>query len=135
MFLSYFDSSGRPDYSDQEDFVLASVTVNEHQWYYARKKIEQIKTKYFPDIQSDRIEFHAKDMINHSGIYKKLSWEEIYSILDDIFEFITSEETHLCIIAAIIKKQKLKPEIDIETWVISLYLSVSINILKSEMKC
>ena len=40
MFLAYLDSSGRSDYSDLEDYVIASVTVNEHQWYFMRNEVE-----------------------------------------------------------------------------------------------
>jgi len=116
MYLSYLDSSGRPEYSDPENFVLASVTVNEHQWYHMKKEIEQIKLKYFPSIDPEKIEFHAKDMINHSGAYKGLSWNTIYSMLDDFFDFMTRDTTHISIIAAVINKEKLRKKIDLEVW-------------------
>lgn len=116
MYLSYLDSSGRPELTDQEDLVLASVTVNEHQWYYMKQEIEKIKKIHFPDTDLEDIEFHAKDMINHTGIYKELSWDKIYAIFDDFFEFIVSDTTHLTIIASLIRKQQLRKKIDVEVW-------------------
>ena len=116
MFISYLDSSGRPILTDLENYVLASITINEHSWYPIKKKIEIIKSRHFPHIPIDEIEFHAKDMMNQDGIYKHLSWEKIYSILDDIFNIISEEDTHLVIISTIIQKSKLRKDIDIEKW-------------------
>ena len=32
MYLAYIDESGRPYWSDPEDFVLASLIINEYHW-------------------------------------------------------------------------------------------------------
>lgn len=117
MFLSYLDSSGRPTYNDdKENFVLTSVTINEHQWYSLREKIENLKKTYFPQLPSDKVEFHAKDMMNRSGIYKDLSWATIYEILDSLFAIISDKESRLTIISALIKKCELRKQIDLEQW-------------------
>lgn len=116
MYLSYIDSSGRGDYSDLENYVVASVTVNEHQWYFMRNEIEKIKKKHFPDLLPENVEFHAKDMLNLEGIYKGLKWEKIYEIFDDFFNFITNDTTHLTIVASLIKKKELRKKIDLELW-------------------
>ncbi len=116
MYLSYLDSSGRPEYTDRENYVLASVTVNERQWHYLKKEVERIKRKHFLDRNPDKVELHAKEMMSHTGIYKTLSWDKIFEILDDFFEFITNDTTRLTIIAALIKKDKLRKKIDVELW-------------------
>ena len=116
MYLSYIDSSARPSFDDVENYVVASITVNEHQWYYVRGKIEEIKKKHFPHLSPEDVEFHAKDMINRTGIYRKLEWTKIYEILDDLFKIITDSETHLTIIASLIVKSELRKKIDLEEW-------------------
>ena len=116
MYISYLDSSGTPSLTTMENYVLAAVTVNERAWYSIKKKIECIKIKHFPTLQLDQIEFHVKDMMNRDDIYENLSWEKIYSILDDLFEIIKDDDTELTIIAVLIQKSELKKEIDVEEW-------------------
>jgi hypothetical protein len=116
MYLSYLDSSARPDYNDPENFVVSSITVNEHQWYSVRGKIEDVKKKHFPHLSPENVEFHAKDMINRTGIYRKLAWAQIYEILDDLFQIISDPDTKISIIASLIVKSKLRKQIDLEEW-------------------
>ncbi|WP_420546161.1 hypothetical protein [Nitrosopumilus sp.] len=40
MYLSYLDSSARPSFDDPENFVLSSLTVNEHQWYAIKDRLK-----------------------------------------------------------------------------------------------
>ena len=116
MYFSYLDSSGRPDYTDPENFTVASVSVNEIDWYNVDKRLNEIKQRHFPNQELNAIEFHAKDMINRKGIYKHMSWDNIYSFLNDLFKFIALNETCLSIIATIIKKDALVKKIDMEEW-------------------
>ena len=55
-------------------------------------------------------------MVKHDGVFKTLSWQEIYSILDDVFDFVAKPDTNLAIIGVIIDKSKLYRDKDIETW-------------------
>lgn len=116
MYISYLDSSGRSEYSDRENYVLSSVTVNEHQWHHLKKEIEGIKKKHFPDKNPNDVELHAKEMMNRSGIYKDWSWNKIFDLLDDFFDFMANENTIITIIATLIKKTELHKKIDVELW-------------------
>ncbi len=116
MFISYLDASGRAEYEEKENYVLASITTNESSWQCIENGVKQIKLHHFPRLNDTDVEFHAKDMLNHDGIYKTLSWEEIYSIFDDIFNFISSASSELTIIAVVILKNNLRKKIDVETW-------------------
>lgn len=60
------------------------------------------------------MEIHAKDMMNHDRLFKSLSWDSVYSILEDIFGLISS--TDLSIIGVMIEKNRLHKCIDIESW-------------------
>ncbi len=106
MYLSYIDSSGGPEYSDPENFVLAAIIIHDHSWRHIKREIRNIKSKHFPDIHPDNVELHVKDILNRSGIYKKISLNATYSIFDDLFEFITAKETDLDIIGVIVDKKR-----------------------------
>ena len=105
MYLSYIDTSGGPEKSDPENFVVASVIINDNAWHHMNKEIRYIKTKHFPDLHPDRVELHVKEMLNHTGIYRKTSLNTTYSILNDLFEFIAAKETDLKIIGTITDKR------------------------------
>ncbi len=106
VYLSYIDTSGGPEYSDPENFVVASVIIHDTSWQNITKEIGQIKSKYFPDLHSDNVEFHVKDMLNHRGIYKEISLNATYSILDDIFDAISAKDTHLHVVGTILDKRR-----------------------------
>jgi len=116
MFLSYLDASGRPEYTEPENYCLASVTTSERNWQVLENKIKQIKFKHFPSLPDTEVEFHAKEMMNHEGIYKHLDWTIIYSIFDDIFNYVSDPETEIVIISTLIMKQNLRKKVDVETW-------------------
>lgn len=120
MFLAYLDSSGGATFKDKENYVLTSVITNEINWQYIDNGVKTVKLKHFPNLPDSDVEFHAKDMMNHRGIYKGLSWKKIYSILNDIFDFVSDDKTDLCIISVLIDKTKLYKDKDIETWAFRL---------------
>jgi hypothetical protein len=115
MFLSYIDASGRP-YGDEENFVLATIISNEEDWQKIDNGVKLIKLKHFPSLPDEDIEFHAKDMVNHKGLFKQLPWNYIYSIIDDIFDLISQTDIELRIIGVLIDKKRLRRSIDIEIW-------------------
>ena len=116
MYLSYFDSSARPVFDDPENFVVSSITINELHWDSIRRKIDEIKKKYFPNIPVKNIEFHAKDMINKVGVYSELEWDYIYEMLDDLFKIISDPGTRITIVASLMNKSKIEEKIDLEEW-------------------
>ena len=120
MFLAYLDSSGRPTFQDKENYVLCSVVIGERDWQAIDNGVKQIKLTHFPNLPDAEVEFHAKDMVNHKGIFAKLSWTQIYAIFDDIFDFVANPNTQLAIIAVLIDKSKLDPDKDIEQWAFRL---------------
>ncbi|WGM89561.1 MAG: DUF3800 domain-containing protein [Candidatus Bathyarchaeum tardum] len=118
MYLAYLDESGRPtkDTSQEKYFVLATLIINEQKWQYIDNKVNEIKTKHFPDLPPQKIELHAKDMLNRNGIFNGLNWDKIYGIFEDIFEFLADNETEVCTIAVVINKAKMYHGKDIEKW-------------------
>src|SRR5438876_6292312 len=97
MFIAYLDSSGRPIFDGKENYVLASIITNEVNWQHIDNGVKQIKLKHFPNVSDEHVELHAKDMMNRDGIFKHLTWDKIYVILDDIFNLIADTDTKISI--------------------------------------
>jgi len=116
VFIAYTDASGRPERSDRENLVLASIVISERNYQYIDNGIKQIKLKHFPNLPDESVEIHAKDMMNHDDIFKRMSWDEIYAVLIDVFNFLSDPLTDLSIIAVLIKKSKLYKSVDPEIW-------------------
>lgn len=122
MFLAYLDASGRPSFDDAENFVLASLITNECNWQLIDNGVKKIKIDHFPNRPDSEVEFHVKDMANRHGLFSTLTWDQVYAILDDIFDFIGNADTPLTIIGVLINKQKLWKGKDAETWAYRLLL-------------
>ena len=122
MFLAYLDSSGRPSFTDPENYVLASIVINERQWQTIDNAVKQIKLNHFPQLPDANVELHAKDMMKHDGIFSALSWNKIFGILDDAFTLIADPAYDLAIIATLIDKRKLKKTKEVELWAYRLLL-------------
>jgi len=116
MFIAYLDSSGRPIFDGKENYVLASIITNEVNWQHIDNGVKQIKLKHFPNVSDEHVELHAKDMMNRDGIFKHLTWDKIYVILDDIFNLIADTDTKISIHSVLIDKTKLRRDKDIEVW-------------------
>lgn len=118
MYIAYIDASGRPGKNEEpkDSYVLAAIITHESQWTYIDNKVKAIKMKHFPRLAPEEVEFHAKDMLNREGIFKGLNWDEIYSIFDEIFDFLADNNTEICIISVVIWKQKMYDGKDIEKW-------------------
>jgi len=118
MYLAYIDGSGRPVKDNQTNFfVLACLIAHEEQWQYIDNKVKAIKLKHFPRLSPEDIELHAKDMLNRDeNVFKRLNWGEIYAIFDDVFDFLSDDETDICLIAIVIDKRKMYKGKDIEQW-------------------
>ncbi len=77
MYLIYLDSSGSPLIKESEDYVLSAIIVNESDWTMVDNKVKSIKLKHFPNIPDSKVEFHAKDMENNTGIYRNMPHNQI----------------------------------------------------------
>jgi hypothetical protein len=120
MFIAYLDASGRPERTDPENLVLAAIVIKEQNYQYLDNEIKQIKLKHFPNLPDEKVEFHAKDMMNRTGIFKTLTWNKIFEIFDDVFDFVANPLTDITIIASLIEKPRLYPSVDAEKWAYKL---------------
>ena len=101
---------------ERENYVLASLVINERNWQIIDNAMKEIKLKHFPNLSDVDIELHSKDMQNRQGIFNEIPWEMIYAIHDDIFNFINTSDVEMWIIAVLIRKNKLKRSINVESW-------------------
>ena len=114
------DSSGSPLMKEKENYVISGIIVNEAKWTYIDNMVKGIKIKHFPDMDPDKIEIHAKDMVNKDNDFKSLTFDQIFDIFDDVYNLIRDPNSNLNIISVLIQKNKIYPHktkyFDIEEW-------------------
>lgn len=88
MHLIYVDESGDPySWENQKHFVLGSLAIHEGQINKITKKMDEIQSYFFPEIQL-HIPFHAVDIVNHRGYFKELSREKRDELMMAIYDII-----------------------------------------------
>lgn len=106
MYLSYIDESGNPDMTDSEnEYVLASLTINESTWRDVDTRVRGLKQKYFPDKDPNDIEIHATDIFNHKREFKKYPLDKRLELFEDVMKIVNSIDCSIS--AVIIRKNKL----------------------------
>ncbi len=120
MYLIYMDSSGSPLMKEKENYVLSAIIVNEAKWTYIDNMVTDIKIKHFPDIEPNKIEIHAKDMVNRENNFKSMPQTQVFDIFTDVYNLIGDPHSNLKIISVLIQKDKIYPtktkSFDIEGW-------------------
>ncbi|MDA7939430.1 MAG: DUF3800 domain-containing protein [Nitrosopumilus sp.] len=114
MFGAYFDTSGNPKFRDPENYVLTASVINEADSDYVDVGIDKTKRRYFPDKKPADVEIHVKDMVNHEGVYEGVSEDRVYSMLDDVFGFISDPSTPITNISSMVIKKAVLQKFDIE---------------------
>ncbi len=119
MQIAYIDESGKPNFKDNEKFVLSCLIVQECKWEKIHKEVHKIKKKYYPLSESEGVEFHAKEIIRGRKEHKILkSMEDRLRLFGEIYDLIKNSE--ITIINVLINKEKVFPHkkstFDIETW-------------------
>jgi len=116
VYYSYLDASGSRLRKDPENFVLTAITIHESQLKYIDKRIYWIKKKEFPEYDPNEIELHVKDMLQRKKYFQGISREQIYQLLDKIFEFLSKPEVDYFLVASVIKKELMYESTGIEEW-------------------
>ncbi len=120
MYLIYMDSSGSPLMKEKENYVISAIIVNEAKWTYIDNMVTDIKIKHFPDIEPNKIEIHAKDMVNRDNNFKSLPQTQVFDIFTDVYNLIGDPDSNLKIISVLIQKDKIystkTKSFDIEGW-------------------
>ncbi len=133
MYLAYIDESGRPIKGvDGDIYVLSCLMVHEHHWQYIDNHVKQIKIKHFPNLPPEEIEIHAKDMLNRAGLFNGMSFEKIYAVFSDIFNFIAGDKTNLTAISIIINKSCMHDSLDADEWAYRLLVERINNYLSQQ---
>ncbi len=114
------DSSGSPLMKEKENYVISAIIVNEAKWTYIDNMVTDIKIKHFPDIEPNKIEIHAKDMVNRDNNFKSLPQTQVFDIFTDVYNLIGDPDSNLKIISVLIQKDKIystkTKSFDIEGW-------------------
>jgi len=107
VFLTYIDESGKPDRTDSEnEFVLAALSINESAWKRIDKKVTDLKSKFFPELDPDSFEFHTTDMMHRRGVFRSLSIETRLMIIEGLLMIVSETGCHIS--SVIVKKDELE---------------------------
>ncbi|MCQ2079690.1 MAG: DUF3800 domain-containing protein [archaeon] len=83
--MSYIDESGKPTPKDDEnEYVLASITIHEAEYNKAESMLKAVKKKYFLDNSEEDIEIHTTDLISGKKAFKDLSVQIRLDLLNDV---------------------------------------------------
>ena len=118
MFLIYIDESGKPDYKDPEYFTLTAFIINDKGWQAVDNLVKDVKIHHFPNLNDDDVELHATNIIHRKGIYRTLTWDQLFQLLEDCYQLIARIDC--CLISVIIRKNRVYPNkragFDPEVW-------------------
>lgn len=105
--LTYIDESGHSSPKDDEDeYLLASISIHESVYKTAEDLIQKVKKKYFPEELCDNIEIHATDIISGKKDFKGIDVETRLNIITDVLNIISKID---CKINCILIRKHLVP--------------------------
>lgn len=85
MYLLYLDSSGTPQSTNEEYFILAGIAVFERQVYWLAQEMNRIQQSLFPD-RTESIEFHASDIsARRIEPWHSMSYPQRQQLLNDVY--------------------------------------------------
>jgi len=133
MFLIYMDESGKPYFSDKENYILAGFCIHENSWQTIDNEVKKLKIKYFQNLNPDNIEFHVKEISQGEGLYKKMNLKQRMKILDELYTLISKLDCTL--IAVLIDKTKAySNKFDVDYWGLKLLFERFCIYLEKENK-
>ncbi len=119
MYLIYVDESGKPNIKDPEDYILGALIIKENQWQQIDQQVKLLKKKWFPALNDKQIELHASDITHQRKVFKDLTQQDTFNLLNDISVLISN--IFCVLIASIIRKNNIYPFIrerkDINDWI------------------
>ncbi len=115
IYLIYVDESGKPNFTDPENYVLAAVIVDESDWQAIDAMVSSLKNRFFPSEDADTIEFHVVDIVSGKGRYKGMSMQQRFKLLEEIAKLIHRDR--YTIVAILIDKKKVFPQLRDPEWV------------------
>lgn len=108
MYVFYIDESGDPG-TGTRNFVLAAVGVHEGQWQSVAGKMDDLQTKYFPNL-TEPIELHSYDARHGQGIFKGMPKEERQAFETELYDMIRAHPSGLVLFGIIIDKPSRPPD-------------------------
>ena len=118
MYFIYVDESGKPNYKDLGDYVLCAVITRENKWYKISTEMNNLKSSYFDS--SANIEFHATEIFNGKGVFRRLEIGQRDTILTELVKIMVENELKL--ISVVFQKYKSYKKPDINEWSFRLLL-------------
>ena len=106
MYLAYVDESGVPHEGSTEGkfFVLSAVIAHNTCWHRINCKAIEIKSKYFPTKNPNRLEFRMYDILHSKKQYQQANKKTKDDYLQEIFSLFSN--TDLTVVSTVVKKKE-----------------------------
>ena len=115
MYLIYVDESGKPPFSDPENYTLSAVIIHEQKWGSVNASINRLKRRYFPSVATSKIEFHTKEILRGHNRFHRFNINKRLDIMDGIANLIAAHD--LTLITTLIDKNKIYSYLKQTDWV------------------
>ncbi len=119
MYLIYIDESGKNNLIDNENYVVGAFIIKEDQWQFIDREVKLLKSKGFPSIPDDEIEFHASDISHKRKRFINFTQSDTFNLFEDIYTLISNQ--YCVLIASVIRKEfiysYIKKKEDINDWI------------------
>ena len=118
VYLIYVDESGKPNFTDRENFILSAIVVHESKWRKLNDRVLKFKEEEFPD-EDKYFELHMDEIASSRGNFSHISTKRRFSLVSKFAKYLGSEEIYLLSIVIdkkrITKKKKQNEEF-VERW-------------------
>jgi len=107
MYILYADESGSTADNSQEHFILAGVSVFEHQTHWLSLELDEIAKRFNPSAP-DTVELHGSPMLTGKKFWRQFPKEERTQAIIDALELIDGK--HYKIFASVVHKEFISPK-------------------------
>ncbi|MGQ9627168.1 MAG: DUF3800 domain-containing protein [Anaerolineae bacterium] len=89
MYFIYLDESGSTGRDPlQRFFVLVALIARAENCLRAQEQLEDLKLRFFPNIQPEEIEFKGRNLLQRQGFFKNVRTEICQKILDELYNLM-----------------------------------------------
>lgn len=113
--MIYVDESGKPPYTDPENYVLSAVIIQEQSWETINNAVINLKESLFPNQDSTTIELHTLDILRARRSFHGLPLTIRHGIMQEIAQLINDSSCTL--ISVIVEKHRVFPSLQTSEWV------------------
>jgi len=115
LYLIYIDESGKPPFTDPENYVLSAVIVHESEWEDINLAVNNLKKTIIPHEDPSDFEIHVRDILRGSEAFHGFSIAKRHKIMENIGDLIGNSQCTL--ISILVEKDRIFKRLKTSEWV------------------